>query len=511
MKNGLGTTLFVLMLTMLVGCGSNAEPATEVSEPGTEAEQVVEETVEETGPSVEELEAQAKEAVDKEDYDTALSFAKEAGAIDAASETKIKDMVKDAYLSKIEACTSSNDYEKALTLINEGNSKLGEGELDEKLSDIPAAIANNVQFENTNSVDSFILIAFTKKQGDEWQLIDDTACTHKDDASHIEIKEVTEKDIDDNNKEYSVVLTQDIAYKVCYPTELDPINWFYHTDILNFFDYYTGKIIRTTDATLDVGENSTNGAKSNVIMWKGQEYPIEITVDKERKEGPQEFLDDGPQGTYVTGCSSNITYKYTITCPKDYDGLCMCLMKPSAVPADAEEQMKEASYKEGGVELNSEEGEEDVYLFKDKYYFGVIPSSDTLYMMRVDDMATKEVIDDTTSETVSETSKADNTANKASNTSQQAKNESTQKKTDNHDGAYYEKNIPVVVQNGHQEFLRYEYVSQADIDATNSGYGTNSYAMAAASGVPYVEPTPEDEIRIKQEWEALGSPDWHWE
>lgn len=387
MKKGLVTTLFVLMFSMMVGCASNAEPATEASEPGTEAEQVVEETVEETGPSAEELEAQAKEAVDKEDYDTALSFAKEAGAIDAASETKIKDMVKDAYLSKIEACTSSNDYEKALTLINEGNSKLGEGELDEKLSDIPAAIANNVQFENTNSVDSFILIAFTKKQGDEWQLIDDTACTHKDDASHIEIKEVTEKDIDDNNKEYSVVLTQDIAYKVCYPTELDPINWFYHTDILNFFDYYTGKLLSTADATLDVGENSTNGAKSNVIVWKGQEYPIEITVEKDRKEGPQEFLDDGPQGTYVTGCSSNITYKYTITCPKDYDGLCMCLMKPSAVPADAEEQMKEATYKGNGVELNGEEGGEDVYLFKDKYYFGVIPSSDTLYMMRVDDMA----------------------------------------------------------------------------------------------------------------------------
>ncbi len=387
MKKRLLASLVVLSVLMIAGCGANSEPAAEVSEPGMETGQAAEAEPEETGPSVEELEAQAKEAIDKEDYDTALALAEEAGAIDAASETRIKDMVKDAYIKKIDDCTGSNDYETALTLINEGNNKLGEGELDEKLSDIPAAVSNNVQFENINSVDSFILIAFTKKQGDEWQLIDNLDCTHKDDASHIEISEVTAKDIDDNNKEYTVMLTQDIAYKVCYPVELNPINWFYHTDILNFFDYYTGKILRTADATLDVGENSTNGAKSNVITWRGQDYPIEITVEKDRKEGPQEFLDDGPQGTYATGCSSKITYKFTITCPKDYDGLCMCLMKPSAVPEDAEEQMKEASYKEGGVELNGEEGGEDVYLFKDKYYFGVIPSSDTLYMMRVDDMA----------------------------------------------------------------------------------------------------------------------------
>lgn len=405
MKKRLFTTLVVLSVLMITGCGANSEPAV-TSESDTEAEQVVEETVEETGPSVEELEAQAKEAIDKEDFDTALSLAKEAGAIDTASETKIKDMVKDAYLSKIDAFTSSNDYEKALTLINEGNSKLGEGELDEKLLDIPAAVANNVQFENTKSVDSFIQIAFTKKQGDEWQLIEDPACTHKDDASHIEIKEVTEKDIDDNNKEYSVVLTQDIAYKVCYPVELDPINWFYDTDMLNFFDYYTGKIIRTPGARLDVGENSTNGSKSNVIMWKGQEYPIEIMIEKDRKEGPQEFLDDGPQGTYVTGCSSNITYKYIITCPKDYDGLCMCLMKPSAVPADAEEQRNEVIYKEGGVLLKGEEGGEDVYLFKDEYYFGVIPSSDTLYMMRVDDMANEAVTEAEANNAAAENKKA---------------------------------------------------------------------------------------------------------
>lgn len=141
-------------------------------------------------------------------------------------------------------------------------------------------------------------------------------------------------------------------------------------------------------------------------MWKGQEYPIEIMTEKDRKEGPQEFLDDGPQGTYVTGCSSNITYKYTITCPKDYDGLCMCLMKPSSVPADAEEQMKEARYKEGGVEVNSEEGEEDVYLFKDEYYFGVIPSSDTLYMMRVDDMANEAVTEAEANNAAAENKKA---------------------------------------------------------------------------------------------------------
>ena len=394
MTKKLGTVILVLSAVIMTSCGSKDAPAPEATATAGQTEQAAEpEKVEETGPSVEELVAQATDAIAKEDYNTAFELAKEAGAIDAASETKIKDMVKDAYFGKIDECIGKEDYEAAYALIKEGNEKSGGNDLDEKLSGIPSAVANDVKFENIRDIDSFIWINFTKKQGDEWQLIDNPDCTYKDATAKFRIREVTEKDIDDNNKEYTVVLGQEFAYKVCYPVELDPINWFYNSDVLTFFDYYTGNIIRTTESlTLDVGENNTSGDKEYVISWNGNDYPIAVSVEKERKEGPQEFIDDGPAGTYVTGLSSEVTFTYKISCPKDYDGLCMCFIKLSALPSDAEQQNKKSYYVEDGTKNTSaNDDDKDVSLFENEYYYGISPSSDTLYMMRVDDMANEVV------------------------------------------------------------------------------------------------------------------------
>ena len=117
MKKRLFAAIIVLSVTMMAGCGAKEEPVQEVAEQSTTVEQPTEaEPAEETEPSVEELEEQAKTAIDKGDYDDALSIAKEAGAVDAAVETKIQNMVKDAYAAKIDDCISNDDYETAFSL-----------------------------------------------------------------------------------------------------------------------------------------------------------------------------------------------------------------------------------------------------------------------------------------------------------------------------------------------------------------------------------------------------------
>lgn len=299
-----------------------------------------------------------------------------------SEEVEAEPVVEPATTETTEATETTETTEAAEETVSE----------EELQAEIPAAVRNDVKFENSRDFDSFIWINFTKKQGNEWQFIDNPECTYKDASAKFQITEVTEKDIDDNNKEYTVVLNQEFAYKVCYPVELDPLNWFYSSDVLTFFDYYTGNVMRTADSLrLDVGENSTGGSKDNVVLWNGNDYPVSISVEKERTEGPQEFIDDGPAGTYVTGLSSEVTYTYKISCPKDYDGLCMCLIKPSALPADAAQQATKMYYAEDGMQVtNSSDDGKDFNLFENEYNYGITPSSDTLHMMRVDDMASKQ-------------------------------------------------------------------------------------------------------------------------
>ncbi|MBE5837782.1 hypothetical protein [Butyrivibrio sp.] len=119
------------------------------------------------------------------------------------------------------------------------------------------------------------------------------------------------------------------------------------------------------------------------------------------------------------------------------------------------------------------------------------------------------VITDSATSTVNQETGVVSEVQKASISSQASSAGSDTIQQSGGSGAYYEKNIPVKIINGHQEFLRYEYVSQAEIDAVNAGYGTNPYAGAAAWGVPFVEVTAEDEERSRQEWEALGRPEFH--
>ena len=61
MRKRLFAASIVLSVTVMAGCGAKEEPVQEVAEKGETVEQQTEvETPEETGPSVEELEEQAK-------------------------------------------------------------------------------------------------------------------------------------------------------------------------------------------------------------------------------------------------------------------------------------------------------------------------------------------------------------------------------------------------------------------------------------------------------------------
>ena len=69
----------------------------------------------------------------------------------------------------------------------------------------------------------------------------------------------------------------------------------------------------------------------------------------------------------------------------------MCLIKPSALPADAAQQATKMYYAEDGMQVtNSSDDGKDFNLFENEYNYGITPSSDTLHMMRVDDMASKQ-------------------------------------------------------------------------------------------------------------------------
>ena len=86
-----------------------------------------------------------------------MSVAKEAGTIDAAAETTIQNMVRDAYAARIDDCVNNDDYETALSLIGEGNEKLNVKDFDSRLSEIPDAVSRGVHFDNKCIYDSMVL------------------------------------------------------------------------------------------------------------------------------------------------------------------------------------------------------------------------------------------------------------------------------------------------------------------------------------------------------------------
>ena len=392
MKKRLFTALVVLSVLMISGCGANSEPA-EASEPSTEAEQVVEAEPKETGPSVEELEAQAKEAIDKEDYDTALALAKEAGAIDASSETKIKDMVKDAYLSKIDALIGEEDYEAAHALITEGNEKLGSSDLDSKLSELPYAVANGVEFTTIDEVDGHLFIAFYEEKGDDIYRVTGPEFTFKDKDCKVKISDITLKNTGDGYKEYIIKASVDAAYTVSHPVTSDKTYWFTDTPLLQFFDYYTGLVINSADLTMEVTETSKEGDKENVVSWHGVDYPIEITAEKKRND-PSAGEESTEGGMSIFKRNDHKDFTYTVRCPEDYDGLCVYLLNASKVTDETEEKRWNKAFDASGkfVEDTEAESNKTKYMFQYPDLDNEVHTPDFYLMMRItDDIASEEV------------------------------------------------------------------------------------------------------------------------
>ncbi len=454
-----------------------SEPAVEISESGVEANT----EPAETGPSVEELEKQAREAIDMEDYDAALVLAKEAGAIDKASETRIKDMVKAAYSSKIDEYINKEEYDAAYSLINEGNDKLGSSDLDSKLDNLPYAVANGVNFTTIDEVPVHTFIHFYEEKEDGKYRITDPAFTYDDMNSGFKINAIELQNTGDGCKEYTISATIHRSYTVSHPYSDDLVYWFSDTASLSFFDYYSGQILKKGNLDFKNLDTSVDSDKENLITWQGNEYSVWISAQKSRNN-PVSNGDTDENGITTSTRDDYIDYTYTIRCPEDYDGLCISLPNVTKMTKDTEEKRRNSIFDDSGRYIdNSDEESNDVsYMFKVPALDNEIHTPDFYRIMRI--------TDDVADKTESETAKVDNTeVNSTTDNPKQTSNNSTQQKADAHDSAYYEKNIPVEVIDGHQNFLRYEYVSQADIDEVNAGYGTNPYAGAAAWGVPYSE------------------------
>ena len=351
------------------------EPANETSE---EAEN------ENQGPTVDELISQAEEAIEKEDFDSALALAMEAGAIDPAAESEIIGKVKDAYEKKIDSLIDAEDYETAMSLIDEGGEKLGITDFKEKLSDIPDAVKNHVEFADSISVEDPVHIIFTEKRGNDYYLYEDPECTSKDSKCTLTLTDVKEGETEDGQKEYTIDFEKDVRCTAVFPTSKTNIYWWYFAETPYFYDYYTGRRFNVSEMSLDAGENLKEGEIVNRITWKGKEYDIVIRTKTERYDKDVKYVEK--DGFYEMYYNPFLKITYTVTCPKDYDGLCAYVYKPEGLPADAEEVDKKLNFDEDGKMIDKEDYVGEFYtFFKNGDDVEFIPTPDDVAMIRIDD------------------------------------------------------------------------------------------------------------------------------
>ena len=225
MKKRLIAIICFLLMTMMTACvPEKGSPINTPKASEETAEEPAEETSEEAenenqGPTVDELMSQAEKAIEKEDFDSALALAKEAGAIDPAAESAIIDLIKAAYEKKIDSLIDAEDYETAMSLIYEAEEKLGITDFEEKLSGIPDAVINHVEFADSISVENPVNIIFTEPKGDDYYLLyEDAEYTSKDSGCTLTVTDVKEGETEDGQKEYTIDFEQDIRYTAVCPT-----------------------------------------------------------------------------------------------------------------------------------------------------------------------------------------------------------------------------------------------------------------------------------------------------
>lgn len=203
-----------------------------------------------------------------------------------------------------------------------------------------------------------------------------TGCT-------LTVTDVKEAETEDGQKEYTIDFEQDVRYTAVYPASYEKTYWFYYLESLSFYDYYTGRKFNVSEMSMDVGQNSREEKTVNRISWKGKEQDIVIGSKKERAEGEVDYGEG--DGFYEDTCKPVLKYTYTVTCPKDYDGLCAYVIKPEGLPADAEERNKKLSFDENGKMIEKENDDAEHYTFRDEDDLGYIPKPEDLLMIRIDD------------------------------------------------------------------------------------------------------------------------------
>ncbi len=393
-KIAIGAAVAAVGVATVVGVVNNRSDKHEnVSDVSEQAEHIAEEGSAESGRSVEEIVAQASEAIAIEDYDAAMELAKEAGGIDSAAENQIRDMVKDAYLGKIDDCTEKEDYEAAYSLINEGNEKLGNNALDDKLSGIPYAVANGAEFTTIDEVEGHLFIEFYENKGDDIYRVTDPKFTYRDKECKVKINNIEMNNTGDGYKEYTITASVDASYTISHPITDENVYWFTDTPGLRFFDYYSGLVINTSDLSMkDLITTKVSGEKDNVISWNGIDYSILISAERKRSDP---WAGEATEENGMTNVKRNEhkDLTYTIRCPEDYDGLCIYLYDASQITEDTEKKRFDAVFDASGkyVEDTETENNQIRYMFQYQEIDNEVHSADFYHIMRVtDDIASVE-------------------------------------------------------------------------------------------------------------------------
>ncbi len=313
---------------------------------------------------------------------------------ETVSEEELQAALKEEYLAKIDACIEQEDYEAAYSLIKEGNEKLGGSDFDDKLTELPYAVANGVSFQTIDHVPGHLFIAFYEEKGGDIYRVTGPEFTYRDKDCNVAINGITMKNTGDGFKEYTITAAVDASYTVSHPVTDDKTYWFTDTPQLQFFDYYSGLCINTYDLSMYDLATVKSGDKESVVSWHGVDYPILITSEKKRND-PAAGEESEENGISSFKRNDHKDFTYTIRCPEDYDGLCVYLQDASQITDDTEEKRWNRAFDASGkfVEDTGAESSQIKYMFQFSDMDNEAHAPDFYLIMRVtDDLATAQPV-----------------------------------------------------------------------------------------------------------------------
>lgn len=193
----------------------------------------------------------------------------------------------------------------------------------EKKSGLPYAEENNLAFGIKTSFTAPATAYFIGRGGEEnVDLTEQGLSISCSDASY-EIREVTEEE---NGEEqvtlrlvYNVITMNTITLDTGYGSDGGDIRSGTGWETIGLFDYYTGKIFPAVDSFA-----WDSGASKIDLPYQEHKWTLSYTMGSESTSEREDWVQKEENIWESIGVSA-CTYTYTVTMPKDYDGLCLYL------------------------------------------------------------------------------------------------------------------------------------------------------------------------------------------